>query len=128
MAFVSVGSNANTLTELLDDFGVEKLSEIDPDTLQNKEIVKVFVNGNWYGIHREADQLFKDIKDMRRSYTIPKEISIFRDLSTKELKFFTDSGRVQRPLFIVENNELLLKKHHVLKLIKGEMNFESTLE
>jgi len=72
--------------------------------------VKVFVNGNWYGIHREADKLIKDIKDMRRSYTIPKEISIFRDLSTKEIKFFTDSGRVQRPLFIVEGNELLLKK------------------
>lgn len=94
MAFVSVGSNAATLTELLDDFGVEKLSEIDPDTLQSKEIVKVFVNGNWYGIHRESDKLIKDIKDMRRSYTIPKEISIFRDLSTKEIKFFTDSGRV----------------------------------
>lgn len=33
MAFVSVGSNASTLMELLDEFGVEKISEIDPDTL-----------------------------------------------------------------------------------------------
>lgn len=41
---------------------------------------------------------------MRRSYTIPKEISIVRDINNKEIRFFTDNGRVQRPLFIVENS------------------------
>jgi DNA-directed RNA polymerase II subunit RPB2 len=67
---------------------------MDPDALQNKDIVKVFVNGNWYGIHRDADSLTKEIKKMRRSYTIPKEISIIRDINTREIKIFTDSGRV----------------------------------
>ena len=104
MAFVSVGSKQSTMTRLLDDFGVETLAELDPDTLQNKEIVKVFVNGNWYGIHRQAHQLLKDLRDIRRSYTIPKEICIVRDITNKEIRLLTDSGRVQRPLFIVENN------------------------
>lgn len=66
--------------------------------------MKVFVNGNWHGIHREADKLVREIKEMRRSYTIPKEISIVRDINNKEIRFFTDNGRVQRPLFIVENS------------------------
>lgn len=48
--------------------------------------------------------LVKNIKDMRRTYTIPKEISIVWDIYSREVKFFTDSGRVQRPLFIVENS------------------------
>jgi DNA-directed RNA polymerase II subunit RPB2 len=65
---------------------------------------------------------------MRRTYTIPKEISIIRDIAKKEIKLFTDSGRVQRPCFIVERNKLNIKKQHILKLIKGEMNFEDTLK
>lgn len=56
---------------------------------------------------------------MRRTYTIPKEISMIRDINTKEIKLFTDAGRVQRPCFIVEGNKLKIKKKHILKLIKG---------
>jgi DNA-directed RNA polymerase II subunit RPB2 len=47
---------------------------------------------------------------MRRHQLLPKEISIVRDITKKEIKFFTDSGRVQRPLYIVENNKLKLRK------------------
>jgi len=64
---------------------------------------------------------------MRRTYTIPKEISIVRDIYTKEIKFFTDSGRVQRPLFIVENSKLKIKKLHIPQLMKGSKNFEDLL-
>ena len=106
MAFMSVGSNIKTLTDILEDFGVEDISSLDPDVLQNKELVKVFVNGNWYGCHRNANELLRSIRQMRRTYTIPKEISIVRDITTKEIRLFTDSGRVQRPCFIVENNKL----------------------
>lgn len=104
MSLVSVGSPNKTLIEILEDFGVEDLTSLDPIILQNKDLTKVFVNGNWIGCHRNATDLVKNIKDMRRTYTIPKEISIVRDIYTKEIKFFTDSGRVQRPLFIVENS------------------------
>lgn len=94
MALVSVGSAAKTLVELLEDFGVEDLTSLDPIMLQNKDLVKVFVNGNWIGCHRNANDLVKNIKDMRRAYAIPKEISMVRDIYSKEIKFFTDSGRV----------------------------------
>lgn len=42
------------------------------------------------------------IISLRRRFDIPKEISIVRDFQNKEIRFFTDAGRVQRPLFIVE--------------------------
>jgi DNA-directed RNA polymerase II subunit RPB2 len=97
MAFVSVGSSVKIITDILEDFGVENLSSLDPLMLQNKDFVKVFVNGNWVGCHRNASELVKNIKDMRRSYTIAKEISIVRDITSREIKFLTDPGRVQRP-------------------------------
>ena len=94
MAFVSVGSPTKTLADILEDYGVEDLVTLDPTVLQDKDLVKVFVNGNWFGCHRKATELVKSIKEMRRTYTIPKEISIVRDIRTKEIKFFTDQGRV----------------------------------
>jgi DNA-directed RNA polymerase II subunit RPB2 len=94
MALVSVGSPTKTLTDTLEDFGVEDLSTLDPMMLQNKDIVKVFVNGNWIGCHRNATELVANIKAMRRNRTLIEEISIVRDIRTKEIRFLTDSGRV----------------------------------
>jgi len=67
MALVSVGSPISILTRVLEDQGVEDLSTLDPHILQNKDLVKVFVNGNWIGCHRNASMLIQEIKDMRRS-------------------------------------------------------------
>lgn len=91
-------------------------------------MVKVFVNGNWFGCHRNANELLRNIKDQRRSYTIPKEISIVRDIAAKEIRFLTDSGRVQRPLFIVDNSRLRIQKKHIPQLITGKMDFEDLLK
>jgi DNA-directed RNA polymerase II subunit RPB2 len=106
MAFVSVGSAAKVMTEILLDFGVEELSTLDPKLLQKKDLVKIFVNGNWIGCHRDASELVAKIKEMRRKKLLRQEISIVHDIRTKEIKFLTDSGRVQRPLFIIEKNKL----------------------
>jgi DNA-directed RNA polymerase II subunit RPB2 len=94
MALVSVGSPTKILADVLEDFGVEDLSTLDPQILQRPDMVKVFVNGNWFGCHRNASRLVEDIIEMRRKYTIPKEISIVRDIGKREIKFFTDAGRV----------------------------------
>jgi hypothetical protein len=34
------------------------------------------------------------MKDLRRRHEIPSEISIVRDISNKEVRLFTDAGRV----------------------------------
>ena len=39
-----------------------------------------------------------------------------RDIINKEIKIYTDSGRIQRPLFLVENNQLKINKSHIAKL------------
>jgi DNA-directed RNA polymerase II subunit RPB2 len=94
MAFVSVGSPSNIMTDTLLDFGVEELTTLDPKLLQRKDLVKIFVNGNWIGCHRNATELVSKIKEMRRKGILPQEVSIVRDIRTKEIRFLTDSGRV----------------------------------
>jgi DNA-directed RNA polymerase II subunit RPB2 len=41
-----------------------------------------------------ADDLVKSIKDLRRRQEIPPQISIVRDITNKEIRFFADAGRV----------------------------------
>jgi DNA-directed RNA polymerase II subunit RPB2 len=71
----------------------------------------------------------ENIVGMRRRFDIPKEISIVRDFQNKEIRFFTDAGRVQRPLFVVERNELLLRKGHIQTMQQKQgMNFTDCLK
>ena len=94
MAFVSVGGAVSSFVSILEDFGVEKLKEWNQSMIRAGKDVKVFVNGNWVGTHNNPDDLLKSIKQLRRSYEIPKEISIVRDITNKEIRFYTDAGRV----------------------------------
>ena len=95
MAFVSVGSNPTFLISILEDLGVERLDALahQPGSSAGKRI-KVFINGNWFGLSANADDLVSSVLKLRRTLEIPKEIAIVRDIHNKELRFYTDSGRV----------------------------------
>lgn len=41
------------------------------------------------------------------------------DIPLKELRLFTDYGRTSRPLFIVDNQRLLIKKSDIMRLQVG---------
>ena len=78
MAFVSVGSSSAVLISLLEDFGVERLDELNQ--LGTGKNAKIFVNGNWFGTHSNPNDLVLNILALRRSHQIPKEIAIVRDI------------------------------------------------
>jgi DNA-directed RNA polymerase, beta subunit/140 kD subunit len=70
---------------------------------------------------------------LRRQGLIPKQVSIVRDIPNKEIRLYSDSGRVQRPLFIVENNHLKMNKGHIerIKRIRDDpqhLSFEKCTE
>lgn len=114
MAYISVGSPQAPILEFLEEWATENLEEIKPQIIPHS--TKIFVNGNWVGVHREPNELVRTLRSLRRCVDIDAEVSVIRDLMNKELRIYTDAGRVCRPLFIVENNELLLQKEHVVRL------------
>lgn len=115
MAYITVGKPASPILEFLDEWGVENLEEISPMAIPNA--TKIFCNGAWVGIHRDPDQLVSTLKELRRSVTIDPETSVVRDIAERELRLNTDPGRISRPLFVVENQQLVIKKHHI-KLLR----------
>lgn len=118
MALVSVGSSSTDIIHKLQDWGVQEFEQLTTEDLCNPKMTKVFVNGNWIGLTSEANQLFEDFQRLRRDSGIKREISIVRDFSKREIKFCTDTGRVQRPLYIVEENELKIRKWHIKMILE----------
>jgi len=114
MSYVSVGSSSAPIIEFLEEWTMENMEEVHVSHLI--DATKIFVNGVWVGVHRDPDHLVKTLRDLRRSQNVNAEISIVRDIREKELRIYTDAGRICRPLFIVENQKLKLKKSHIAKI------------
>uniref|UniRef100_T1K9Y6 DNA-directed RNA polymerase subunit beta n=2 Tax=Tetranychus urticae TaxID=32264 RepID=T1K9Y6_TETUR len=121
MAYISVGSNPSPILEFLEEWSMENLEETAPSTIA--DATKIFVNGCWVGIHREPDLLMATLRKLRRQMDIVvSEVSMVRDIRDREIRIFTDAGRICRPLLIVENQKLLLKKSHIDMLKEREYN------
>lgn len=122
MAQISVGQKPFALLEALNELGVDPLR---PDfNYQNTNSDKIFLNGQWIGNHSKPSVLLLEIRQMRRDNRLPKEYSIVRDIDKREIKIYTDAGRCLRAMFIVKNNELLLRQKHVEKILSKKWNFE----
>ncbi|KAI4840383.1 DNA-directed RNA polymerase II subunit RPB2 [Plasmodium brasilianum] len=120
MCDISVGTSTNNIYEFLLEWGLESLDEVPPQLM--KEKVKLFLNGKWVGCFNQIDNLIETLYELRRRCDISPEASIVRDVNSKEIKIFTDSGRAMRPLYVVKNvngeNRLKLTKEHVRNISK----------
>ena len=114
MAYISVGSPSAPILEFLEEWNTENLEEISPGVIPTA--TKIFVNGCWVGVHRDPELLVRTLRQLRRQVDVNTEVGVVRDIRLSELRLYTDAGRCCRPLFIVENNYLLLKRHHVQQL------------
>lgn len=122
MAYISVGSSAAPILEFLEELGTENLDEIAPSVI--KKSSKIFVNGCWVGLNQKPHELVSTMRNIRREIgVVASEVSIFRNINAKEIHVYTDSGRICRPLLIVDENNsddgfqrLLLKQSHVDRL------------
>jgi DNA-directed RNA polymerase II subunit RPB2 len=81
---------------------------------------KVFVNGYWLGMHTDPDELMGVLREFRQKPDIPSEISLYRNIREREICIFTDAGRVCRPLLVVKDNKLLLRRQHVDALAQAK--------
>lgn len=58
---------------------------------------------------------------------MPEEVSIVRDSINKEIRIFTDAGRICRPLYIVDNQDLVITYEMIERVDSGEFNFSYLL-
>lgn len=81
------------------------------------ESTKIFVNGAWVGVHRDPQLLVSTLRQLRRQVGVDTEVGVVPDVRNRELRLYTDAGRLCRPLFVVEEGKLVLKKRDVQALL-----------
>nr|UXY88284.1 DNA-directed RNA polymerase II second largest subunit [Cryptomonas curvata] len=137
-AFVTIGTPSMPVLEFLEELNTQNLTEIRLEDINS--CYKIFVNGCWVGIHKEPILLTKKLRQSRRSGDLHNEISITLEHKDKEVRIFTDSGRITRPLIVIGSNHLnenknnidkiiLLNKNHIQQLkTEKEYNFSKLIQ
>lgn len=104
-ASVCGASSSFVLKRILqDDPNILQLDDIDPEQITEEKLAKVFVNGDWIGCCRKAHDLVRIYRTKRRYEDIHFLTTIVWEPLIREVYFWTDVGRLMRPLVIVYNN------------------------
>ena len=99
------------------------LLECRPEQIANSS--KVFVNGTWIGIIDTPFELVNLLKLYRRNGILPIYTSISFDIEHNEVHIYTDSGRITRPIYYIENNKISFQRENVLNLLQnGKISWE----
>lgn len=88
--------------------------ETPPLKLQDVNTYKVFLNGDWIGMTEKFVELSNNLRNMKLNNEFDhKNVSIVSDHDEGEIRVYCDSGRMYRPVFVVNDNKLLLTKEHI---------------
>ncbi len=80
---------------------------------------KIFINGSWVGTVNNPQEVLRIVKTYKRNGLIPVYNSISWNIKKNELIIFTDSGRLCRPVFFVDENKPAFKRKEVLEKISS---------
>jgi DNA-directed RNA polymerase II subunit RPB2 len=126
MSYITVGSSPRPIMEFLDEWTMETLEETTPSNIP--DATKIFVNGAWVGIHRDPDSLVRTLRRLRRCADVSPEVSVVRDVRDKELRIYTDAGRISRSLFVVTpEQQLVFTADQLEELQRHEMKWDALL-
>jgi len=98
------GSSFVIKQRLLEDPDLILLDNVAPVEITVRRLANVFVNGEWIGCCVEAHNLARKYRNLRRQGLIHPYTTIVWEISIREVSFWTDVGRLLRPLVIVYNN------------------------
>jgi DNA-directed RNA polymerase beta subunit len=124
MTHITIHSDSLPLYEYVMP-NIISIDSITPVELYKK--VKVFINGAWVGISNEPQELFLMLKDKKYKGIINIYTSIIFDYKMKEIRVCNDSGRLTRPLLRVKNNNILITKSLVEKVVNSELTWDNLL-
>lgn len=81
---------------------------------------KLLINGCWIGMINKPIESTKKMKLYRRNSLLPIYLSISFNISDNIIYIYTDSGRLSRPLFYVDDNKLSYDNSKILKKIEEQ--------
>ena len=92
------------------------------------DMTDVFMDGKYLGATNEPKKIVEFIKEKRRKNKISNQINISYLDYLDEIKIVTDTGRIRRPLIVVENGQPKLTKEHLEKIQKKEISWRDLIQ
>ena len=126
MCQITIPSKTDTIKASLDENGVIGLESAKPIDVANS--VKVFINGDWYGLSFEPKELIDTLKNLRRDGTLNPYISIAWYIQYNEIQIWTDGGRLCRPLYILKNNKFNITDTFTDNIIKNKLMWKDLIK
>ena len=122
LSHITFGFDSKPLIKLCFDLGVAQLQSIPPESVFNS--VKVFVNGNFIGVHYGPEYFVNMLKLYRRNGLINIFTSISFNRMDLEIQLLTDGGRWCRPLFALNETSDLIVNNTIFKdVIDDKINW-----
>ncbi|MFB6204793.1 MAG: DNA-directed RNA polymerase subunit B [Candidatus Nanohaloarchaea archaeon] len=91
-------------------------------------MTEVFLDGQIIGEAESPAEVREELVEQRREGNIDKEVSVYYAKDRDEIRINTDSGRVLRPVVIVEDGEPRLTEEQREELEEGETTLEDLEE
>jgi len=91
-------------------------------------MTEVFLDGRYLGTTIDPEMLVKEMREKRRNGLLPSQINVAFHKHLDEVKILSDSGRVRRPVIVVENGKPKLTQEHIEKLKKGEIKWDDLIK
>lgn len=88
----------------------------------------IFLDGKFISTTKNPLKLVKTIREKRRNGKIPQEVNVTYIRHGDILKILTDSGRLRRPLIIVENGKSKLTKDHIQQIKQKKISWSNLVE
>jgi len=125
MGHITIPTNSSSLYEYVKPYILSVNDVTSPKELNKK--VKVFVNGCWLGIASDPMQLYNDMKDKKYRGIVNIYTSITFDFKLLEIRICNDGGRLTRPVLRVRDNQAIITKDIIDKIITKELSWNDLL-
>jgi DNA-directed RNA polymerase subunit B len=126
---LSILSRVSTYIQLsIDDF-IKTAEKIGLDKeRENKDDADAFMNGIFIGAVKNPIEFVGNIRERRRHGELPLELSVRYDKDLNSILISTETGRVLRPLFIVNNGLSSLRNEHLVGLEEGTVHWNDLIK
>ncbi len=128
---ISVSVPKSDIIDKLFELEVKSISEIGEELRKNG--CKVFLEGSFIGYVDDGESFARSFRKLRRQGLINPNVSIFLYIpkdprGTRRIYISARSGRVMRPLIIVENGKPLLNNEIIAQVLQNNLKWRDLLE
>ena len=123
---LGIMARVSTMTKITEEEIIKTLEEegLDQEAVEGKNVV---LNGRFIGTIKDNIAFVKALRDKRRERNLPEQMSIRDDEGFDTVMLSNESGRVLRPLIIVDNGVPRINHNHLVQIEQEELNWNDLI-